>query len=170
MQLNTGREVINVDGVLVEKGVYDLVAKIKEYDENLEVLYLDPSRVMVEAFDAPWMIAERCKDGQLRTVFSVWELNDSVLERIWQADNQKFNVQTRLEANNESARQEIRRRYQDVRDEAKDIVQHILKNPKGRYSFPSTTGETVTLDDHVGVIKRVGEPDHSRDDHSQGSA
>lgn len=163
MYLNTGKEIINVDGMLVEKDLYELVQRIKAYDENLEVMYLDPSRSLGEFSDAPWIIAERCKDGQLRTVFSVWDMNESVLERIWNADNQKFHVQAKMEQHNANVRAEVARRYQEQRDEAMDIVEHILRNPRIRYSFPSTTGETVTLDDTVGVIKRVGEPDNSRD-------
>ena len=169
MYLDTGKELINVDGMIVEKDLYHLVQKIKEYDENLEVMYLDPSRSLREFSDAPWIIAERCRDGQLRTVFSVWKMDDSVLERIYQADNEKFHVLHNLDKHNDGIRREVARRYQEQRDEARDIVEHVLRSPKGRYSFPSTTGETVTLDDHVGVIKRVGEPDHSRDDHSQGA-
>jgi hypothetical protein len=170
MHLDTGREIVNIDGVQVEKNVLDIIEKLQEYDENLQVFYLDPSRVDADFADAPWLIAEKCKDGKFRKVFTCWELNDSVLERVWKADNQKHNVGALLEKNNEDVRAEIRRRYEEVRAEARDIVEHVLRSPKGRYSFPSTTGETVTLDDHVGVISRVGEPDHSRNDHSEGAA
>jgi len=82
--LDLGNGMIQIDGLIVDKALYSIMEKVKEYDPNLEVMYCDPNRA--EPFDAPWVIVERCNDGLYRRVFEVWDLNESVLERIYNAD------------------------------------------------------------------------------------
>lgn len=153
--VNLGNGFIQVDDYVVEKKVLDIVDKIRDYDPNLDVLYLNPDRM--EMFDAPWVIVENCKDGQIRKVFDVWELNDSVFERLVACDTMRGDVLLNVDAFNAKLRQESQRRYDDKRHEASDKFAHLLKNPKTTYTLPTGDGEVLTVDDQFGVVKRNGE-------------
>lgn len=145
MELNTNREIVNVDGFLIERDVLNVVERIKAYDPNLEVLCLDPNKA--DFADAPFIVAERCKDGQLRRVFEVWELDERVLERVWLSDTQRHDVQTRLEKNNQAARENSSRKFKEERDEAKDVVAHIFASAKGTYTWRNDDGALVQIND-----------------------
>lgn len=133
------------DGSFVERDVLNIVQKIMDYDPNIKVQYLDYAANLGEA---PWRVVELCKDGQWRTVFYCWTLDDRVLMRLRAADTQLTDVQGNLESNNERVRREHFRRYRDRMEQAKDITSHILASPKGRYSFTDPdTGKHVTIDD-----------------------
>lgn len=131
------------DGNFVERDVLNIVEKIAAYDPNLKVQYLDQA---ANLGDAPWRIVERCRDGQWRTVFYVWQLDERVLERLYAADTQRHNVLVRLDAHNESLKKDQARRYEDKRLEQVDITKHVLQSPKGRYSF-NYDGKWVQIDD-----------------------
>lgn len=135
-----------------QEDVFRVVEQIRAYDPNLDVAYLDPDKGSIS--DAPYVIVEHCRDGITRLLFSVWELNASVMERIYAADTTKVDVQGAIDLANEKARKEIEEHKADRFGEAKDVTSHILKNPKGTYSFPTAGGEVVTLRDDEGIIKR----------------
>lgn len=144
------------DGVIVERDVLNIVEKIREYDENLCVQYLDPSSG-ADFSDAPYRIVEVCPDGMNREVFSVWTLDETVLERIYAADNNKQDILLQLDRNNQAARANQKRRYEDKTLETRDIIESVLKSPKGTYKFKSpTTGETVTIDDSLTKLPPEG--------------
>lgn len=134
------------DGAIVERDVLGIVEKITEYDENLRVQYLDPSSG-ADFSDAPYRIVEVCPDGKVREVFSVWALDEKVLERIYAADTQRIDVLTALNNHNALLRKERERRYEEKKLEAQDIVSHVLKSPKGRYTIPKANGEGVAVID-----------------------
>lgn len=155
--MNTLADLIHAapESILKEHNdVLRIVDKIRDYDPNLDVAYLDPDKGSIA--DAPYAVFEWCPDGVPRLVLSVWELNDSVMDRIIAADTTKFDVQGAIDLNNARVRKEIEDRKKERMGEAKDIVKHVVDSPKGTYSFPSTTGETVTLRDDEGIVKRDG--------------
>lgn len=120
------------EGVLVEDDVLRIVERIREYDPNLVIQYCArPDSIA----DAPYRIMELCPDGHKRLVFSVWQLDNTVMERIYNADNQRHNTLLLLDKANEKARRENRRRYDEEREQAKDIVAHVFASPKNTYSF-----------------------------------
>jgi hypothetical protein len=135
-----------------QEDVFRIVERIRAYDPNLDVAYLDPDKGSIS--DAPYVIVEHCRDGKTRLLFSVWQLDMSVMDRIYAADTTKVDVQGAIDIANEKARKEREAKGKSTFDEAKDIVKHIIKNPKGTYSFPNTEGEVVTLRDDEGIIKR----------------
>ena len=136
-----------------QSDVFRIVDRIREYDPNLDIAYLDPEKAS-SLTDAPYVIFERCRDGKNRVLFSVWKLDDSVLDRIKMADTTVFDVQGAIELANARARKEIADKKVERFGEAKDIVKHIVASPKGTYSFPSTQGDVVTLRDDEGITKR----------------
>jgi len=155
--LNTAADLLHADdnALLREQAdVFRIVEKIREYDPNLDVAYLDPDKGSIA--DAPYVIFEWCRDGVPRVIFSVWELNDRVMERVYAADTTKFDVEGAIDKANARTRKELEEKSKESFGVAKDIVQHIVASPKGTYSFPSTTGDVVTLRDDEGIVKRNG--------------
>lgn len=144
------------DGSYVEADVLNVVEKIRDYDSNLNVKYCDPA--LADPTDPPYKIVELCPDGMERVVFGVWELNETVLERLYAADNSRTNVLLDIHGNNLLAQKELDRRYQEVRAEDRDILTSYLRSPKGRYSFRRREDDAlVTIDDQEGRRHRVDE-------------
>ena len=129
-------------GVYVERDTLHIVERVLEYDPNLRVKYLDPDRGG-ELGDPPYKIFELCPDGHERLVFSVWILDERVLERLYAADTQKNNILLRLDGTNAAARQDATRRFQEQRDSALDIVHSVMKSPKTTYTVPGDVPGTV---------------------------
>jgi hypothetical protein len=139
-------EFVDVDGMQVEADALRVAEAIKEYDPNLEILCVDPARAEGLS-EAPFVIAEHCKDGVLRPVFQCWALDNTVLERIKLADGKNFDLNTTIEQAKLALAKDRNRRYEDVREEAKDVVAHIA-GMKSRYTVrDSRTGELVTYYD-----------------------
>lgn len=136
------------DGNLVERDVLGIVEKICEYDPNLKVQYLDPA-LGPGLTEAPYRIVEVCPDGEVRPVFSVWTLDDTVLERLYNADTKKLDVLANLDLKNLAARNSQERRFQEIKDEDNDIIAHVLKSPKGKYTFKNRYDKLVTIDDSL---------------------
>ena len=139
-----GRLLEMANGSYVEADVFRIVEKVREYDSNLRVKYIDPSQS--DLTDAPYAIFEVCKDGLERLVFSVWELDDRVLERLEAADNNRHNVLVDMNGHNLRVKEAQNQRYKEKMLEAHDIFRHVLASPKGTYSFPAE-GKIVTIDD-----------------------
>lgn len=132
------------DGSLVERDVLGIVERICQYDENLKVQYLERAAA---AGDAPWRVIEQCNDGEWRVLFYAWEMDQRVLDRIHLADMRYRDVFGDMDVNNASLRSREGRRFQESLEEANDITAHILKSPKGRYTFKKDDGTLVTVDD-----------------------
>lgn len=138
-----GRLVQLDENSFVERDVLNIIEQIHYYDPNIKVQYLEEA---ANIGDAPWRIVERCRDGQWRTVFYVWNMDQRVLDRLFAADTQRTNVLGRLDSVNAAAKRNQQRRYEDKRLEEIDIVRHVLRNPKGKYSF-NHDGKWVELRD-----------------------
>lgn len=146
MQLQTGKELISVDGMLVEADALSIAERLAEYDPNIVILCLDPARAE-SVTEEPFVIAERCRDGVLRPIFKCWELNEMVLTRVQLADGTKFNALDSIEKAEAKFRQENQRRYEERMEESRDIVKHIA-GMKSSYSVrDSQTGELITFYD-----------------------
>lgn len=136
---------IDMGGYLVEKKFYDFVTRLKEYDENLEVACLDGQ--LAEINDAPFIILERCTDGQLRKVFECWELNESVFERIVAADS-NYDLLSAIEKKEKEAEDLVQRRYRDKMEENKELVEGIVQGMQNKSKFTykdEEAGDTVTI-------------------------
>lgn len=132
-------------GEWMEAGAYEIVRKVQEYDPNLRVQYLDPERAS-DITDAPYRIIEMCRDGLPRIVFSVWELDERVIERLHRADALKGNILLGLDGSNLLAEKQRLRRYEDEEDALKEMVTDVLKSPKEKYTAKNpVTGEEHTF-------------------------
>lgn len=131
------------NGVLVEEDVNNVVEKIRNYDPNLIVQYLDPARA-TDLTDAPYRIMELCPDGLTRPVMQVWELDDRVIERIHDLDKHRVDILAQLDATNAKARQAEQRRYKQEIEAVSEMVRGVLRSPKDTY----TAKNPVTGEDH----------------------
>ena len=59
--LDVGSEYINVDGNLVEADALRVAEAVRDYDENLCIICIDPNTSDIN--DAPFIVAQRCPDG-----------------------------------------------------------------------------------------------------------
>lgn len=132
-------------GDYVESDVFGIAKRIQDYDPNLRLKYLPPEQASLT--DAPYALFELCRDGVERLVFTIWELDNRVLERLYAADNAKHDVLLQLDKHNNSLRSDLNRRYEDKRLAHKDLTSSILKSPKHKYSFKNDKGELITVDD-----------------------
>lgn len=131
------------DSTFVERDVLNIIQKIYEYDPNLKVQFLNKA---AELGDAPYRIIEKCKDEEWRVIFYAWQLDERVLDQLRMADTHTVSVLAALDANNDAVRAREGRRFRENMDIAKDIVAHVVKSPKGRYSFIDN-GRKVFIDD-----------------------
>jgi hypothetical protein len=141
-------------GVFVDDDVLGIVDWIREYDPQLDVLYLDPARHDLAPDDPPYKIVEKCRDGLTRIVLSCWTLDATVKERIYRADNQRHNVLLTLDQHNAKVKDDQTRRFNEERERDADLIGHILKNPRTTYTFCNDKGELIRLEDDYGVVRR----------------
>jgi hypothetical protein len=147
-------EHIFIDGAMVERKAHAIVEKIKDYDERLEVLCLDPAYAS-DITEEPFIIGEVViQDGkeQFFKIFGCWELNDAVLERIYLSDTRRLDVLARIDKINNAVKLDNERRYQERREASMDLVKHIVADKKSKYTFErentqNNTKELVTIYD-----------------------
>lgn len=120
------------EGVVVEEDTLHIAEKIKAYDPNLRVQFVEPSRA--EFGDAPWRVVERCPDGFDRVALYAWELDERVLDRIRMADTNQVDVLAALNASNNRARDDEQRRYREDVAAVNEMVQGVLASPKDTYT------------------------------------
>lgn len=131
-------------GVLVEADVLHIVERIRYYDPNLRIKYLDPDSGG-EFDDPPYKIMELCPDGFERLVFGVWCLDERVLDRLYAADTQHHDILLRLDGTNAKAKADMQRRYEEEQEEIQDKVVHTLRSPKSTYTLPGPEGTKIVM-------------------------
>ena len=142
---DTGKEMISIGGQLVEADALRVVEALKDYDENLEVLCVNPDQAEIN--EAPFIICERVGDKLMR-IFEAWELDDRVITRITMADGQKHNALKVAQDLEKDIRQKSKARYRDILDANHDLAASAIACKKSRFSFrDDKTGDIVTLYD-----------------------
>jgi hypothetical protein len=150
LQVDIQQAYLNLgQGVVVEQDVFNIVQRIYEYDPNLKVQFLNDANC--EPGEAPYRVVEVCTDSIERPLFSVWTLDEHVLQRIYAADQQKWDVLGRLDKNNASVKAGEKRRYKEVMGEAAEITTAVLRSPKSSYTVP----ESVTKGEERGSAKKL---------------
>ena len=142
-------------GVQVESDVLGVVEWIRNYDDHLDVLYLDSSRMDYSPGDPPYVIVEHCEDGQVRIVMRCWTLDQRVKAAILASDTQRTDVLASMDEQNQRAKEVQERAFKDSIGEAHDIVVHLFRNPKTTYRFRNLDGDLLTVEDDKGVVKRA---------------
>lgn len=150
MSTGTGG-VTYVDGMWVENDALRIAERISEYDPNLRVQYLESE---AKLGDPPFRIVEHCKDGKDRVLFSVWTLDERVLQRIMVVDTHRSNVSELLIIKNSQLRDQRRRYKREQLHEDSLIAAGILSSPKDSYTVQvPATGKKITIRSN-GTVKR----------------
>lgn len=130
-------------GVYVERDTLRIAEKIQEYDPNLRLKYCAENQRLT---DAPFKLVEICPDGIERVIFDIWELDERVLERLYNADTKKFDINNMLDTANLKAKEAQERRYKDIQGEAHEIADSIFKSSKDTYKFTEPyTGKRLKI-------------------------
>lgn len=155
MKLNTGPQLVDVDGMLVDADCLRIAEAVKAYDENLEILCTVNA---ADISDAPYVLAELCRDGQYRKIMDVWELDDRVLEAVEAADSQRHDLIAVINGRNERVKKDRERRYKDLSQETHEIAVSVLRTQKSRYTAPDPrTGESITFYDDRPAVRNEAE-------------
>src|SRR5215207_7258009 len=80
-------------------------------------------------------------------VMGVWELNRSVINQLALRDKSARVLHQLVTREEEKAKKEREAAKREDREEAKDIMLHVFKSPKGTYSFKNDHDEKVVIDD-----------------------
>lgn len=128
-------------GIAVSDDVLGVVKRLQEYDENIVVQFADPAKCDIT--DAPYRIMELCPDGMLRVIMEVWKLDNTVLERLYALDTQKWDVLQRIDKANQAVTLGEKRRYQDEVRALSEMAGDVLKSPKDTYTATNpVTGQS----------------------------
>lgn len=143
--VDPGGDYLLVAGQIVERDALRIAEKIRDYDENLTLLCLQPENANIS--DPPFVVAEHCKDGKLRIVLKAWQLDDQIISRLYACDTHRHDVYNALASLEASQERERERRFQEEREEIKDKLTHIA-GMKSKYSMTDdVTGEKLTFFD-----------------------
>ena len=150
---------IVIDGLIVERKASDIVQKIKEYDENLEVFFCDPDTA--EFNDAPYVLCWRDQHGILKKVFEFWEMDDRIIERIYLADQNRFDAFARMEKIEAQLKKAQEDRYRETREESNQLFLDVLRSPKSSYSFENKEGDLIRINERGPVVRNNGKKSFS---------
>jgi hypothetical protein len=142
-----------LNGAVVERKALYIAEKIKDYDENLELLCLQPERAEGIS-DAPFIVAERVMENGvpvLKPVLRAYELDDRILERIYMSDTKRRDVLADIMASEDKYHADNARRYEEKREENKDIMLH-LAGMKSQYSV-EVDGEIIMFYDDRPAVR-----------------
>lgn len=140
-----------VDGQIVEKDALRIAEKLQEYDENLEILCIDPMQSDIN--DAPFVICERRPDGSLNRIFEAWQLDDTIVERIVLADRHKFDPNARMDSIAAMTKKLKEDRYKDRQAELADILASAVKNRTSVFKVRNHEGDLVKIHEDKPVEK-----------------
>jgi predicted RNA methylase len=148
---------INVDGNMVQADALHIAEKLKDYDENIEIICVDPHQS--DFNEAPFVICERRADGTLNRIFEAWALDDSVVERVMLADQRKFDPMARYDTMAAMQRKLKDDRYREKMGPAKELVEAVVRNNKNTFTYRNEEGDLVKIHDDrpaekVNVISR----------------
>lgn len=128
--------------VSVDDDLMGIVSEIRDRWPDLDVKYLDPDR-FPELTDAPYIIVDQAG----HTVMRVWELNRTVIDQLMLRDQSAKELHKLITREEEKAKREREAKKQEVREERKDLLKHVVRSPKGSYSFKDDEGEKRVIKD-----------------------
>jgi len=143
--LDDGKNYLDMGGVWVESDALRIAQAVKDYDDNLEVICLDPDDPRVKITSSPFMVIQRMANGTYQKVLEAWELDDRILQRIWAADQQKNDQLNTIEKWEKAIKDGQDKRYQEKLDEANELSLDILVSKSSRYSFINKIGDKIKL-------------------------
>lgn len=125
------QKMVIAEGMLVEQDALRIAQRIKEYDPNLTLQFLESADSVSEP---PFRVIEHCKDGLDRVAFTAWTLDERLLQRIYAGDNTKHDIDALMTKQNAAAKKAEEAKAKEAIDEAGDMVKSIIKSPRTRYT------------------------------------
>jgi hypothetical protein len=122
------------DGHFISGKVSRIVELVREYDSNLDVVWVPPERRGAD--DPAFAVTERLTNGSTVVAFYVQseaEFDERVLERIILGDNKNHDVQARMEAKNLAARASAEARAREEREQYYDLMGSMIRSGKSTY-------------------------------------
>lgn len=132
----------NGEIVEIDDDVMGVVSEIRDRWPDLTVQYLDPDR-FPDLTDTPYIIV----DSQGRKVTGVWKLDRSIIDQLALRDKSARELLQLITREEEKAKKEREAKKREDREEAKDVMLHVFKSPKGSYSFKNDYDEKVVIKD-----------------------
>lgn len=124
------------DGHFISEKVSRTVELIRQYDPNLDVVWLPPER-RDNPNDPEFYVVERMADGRTLPVFSIQSaefMDERLLERIYTNDAEKQgNIMDAIDARNKARRDMIAKESAEREAEYLEVAQAILRSPKSTY-------------------------------------
>ena len=133
--------------MLVEHDSLRIAQAIKDYDEDLDLVCLDPDLPGISINSAPFMVVCRMPDGTYQKVFDAWQLDDRILERLWAADNQRFDTLDSIERINGKVKMDKYHRYLEKKESAHELALAILKSKQSSYRYTNEHGDLVRINE-----------------------
>lgn len=153
MILDDGKNYHQVGNALVEDDALRIAQAVKDYDEDLDIICLDPSLPGVSINSAPFILVCRMPDGTYQKVFDAWQLDERILERLWAADNQRFDQLATIDRINSGVKMDKEHRYREKMDDNGELAVAILKSQKSSYTFQNEKGDEVKINER-GPVER----------------
>ena len=147
-----------VDGQIVERDALYITEKLMDYDPDLRVLCLDPEKAGVN--DAPFVVVKLQPNGTMQRVLEAWQLDDTVVQRVYLADGQRNNQLEQLVKLEQQKKAEKERADKEVMGHNHEIFQGALANEKSEYTFKKDD-KLVTVSDTHGVKYDKGKKSYS---------
>jgi hypothetical protein len=136
-----------IDGMLVERDALNIAERVSEYDPRLAIMCADPEKSGLN--DAPFLLIWENNQGVWERVFEFWELDERVLERVWAADQQKFDGLARLESMEDQIRKQRESRYREVREENKEKMLAAVVNKSSSFSIHNDEGDLIKIHENA---------------------
>ena len=151
---------IAVDGCLVERDALYITEKLMDYDPDLRVMCIDPDNPNVTFADAPFVVVKLMPNGTMQRVLEAWQLDDTVVQRVYMADGQRNNQLDQLIKLEQQKKAEKERADKEVMGHNHQIFQGALANEKSEYTFKKDD-KLVTVSDTHGVKYDKGKKSYS---------
>jgi|SRR6187455_1413143 len=122
------------DGHFISAKVSRVIELIREYDNRLDVKWVPPDRR--SPTDPAFAITERLADGREVVAFYVdseESFDEDVLARIYEGDNSKHDIQTRVDAQNAAAKRLQEAKHREEREQYYSLLGSMIKSKKHTY-------------------------------------
>ncbi len=129
----------------IDDDVFRVVKEIQDRFPTLKLMYLnEDTTVPISLRDAPYVIVDRDKTGNEYVVLRVWNLDRSVIDKLYQMQEATVADFDKAQAVEAAARKAL---ADEKRAEGKDVMLHVFKNPKTTYTFKNKQGELIKVQD-----------------------
>lgn len=122
------------DGHFISAKVSRVIELIREYDNRLDVKWVPPDRR--SPTDPAFAITERLADGREVVAFYVdseEHFDENVLARIYEGDNSKHDIQTRVDAQNAAAKRLQEAKHREEREQYYSLLGSMILSKKHTY-------------------------------------